>query len=92
MAKVVRTPVGEVDERSELAQEIEHKPDGTRKIKMPNKLDALTLDARLCGELDAAPRISVGLRLEVIAGRAESQPEKLAQAVEIEPTTEDLAD
>ncbi len=51
LAQVVRTPIGEVDERSTLAQSLKVSKDGDREIKMVGKLEALTLDAKLAGEL-----------------------------------------
>ncbi len=48
--KVVLTPIGEVDERSVLCQSAEHSDTGT-KFKMPCKLKALELNAKLQGWL-----------------------------------------
>lgn len=62
LASVVRTPVGEVNESSPLAQKVKRSTrrdkDGaeteTEEIEIPGKLRALELDARLAGELDSA--------------------------------------
>lgn len=50
---VVQTPIGAVDENSVLAQTLKRGETGdVREIRMPDKLRALELDARLAGELD----------------------------------------
>lgn len=70
LASVVRTPVGEVNEFSPLAQEVtyEESEKGSRtKVKMPNKLEALQLDARLRGELDGVHGDKPALRLRLVA-------------------------
>ena len=56
LASVVRTPIGEVDEKSTLCQEISDEEDpatgrSRRRVKMPDKLKAIDLDAKLSGEL-----------------------------------------
>ena len=51
-AKVLKTPVGQVDENSPLAQEVsyvEGKNGATKKVKMVNKIAALELDNKLAG-------------------------------------------
>ena len=53
LANLIRTPVGEVDEKSPLAQEVHIGQDGI-KIKMADKLRALDLDSKLAG--DYAPQ------------------------------------
>jgi hypothetical protein len=53
LADVVRTPVGEVDETSPLAQEVttEHGEFGTKKkVKMPDKTKAIELDSKIAGD------------------------------------------
>jgi hypothetical protein len=70
LAAVVRTPVGSIDEHSPLAQEVtieEGEGRSRKKVKMPNKLDALTLDARLRGELDGVHGDKPSLRLRLVA-------------------------
>jgi hypothetical protein len=60
LASIVRTPIGEVDESSALAQKVKRstrrdKYGGeteTEEIELPNKLRAVELDARLAGELE----------------------------------------
>ena len=50
LARVVRTPIGEVDESSDLCQSCEIDDKGGRKYKMPDKLRAIQLDNDLSGE------------------------------------------
>lgn len=49
LARVVRTPIGEVDRTSDLCQEVTETPDST-KYKMPDKLGAIRIDNDLAGE------------------------------------------
>ncbi len=49
LARVVRTPIGEVDRTSDLCQEVTETDDST-KYKMPDKLSAIRLDNDLAGE------------------------------------------
>lgn len=51
LADVVRTPIGKIDERSPLCQSVEHKPDGSVKLKMVPKLESLLANAKLQGWL-----------------------------------------
>ena len=51
LADVVRTPVGEVDEKSPLCQSFKVDGEGKIEYKTPDKLKALELDAKLAGEL-----------------------------------------
>jgi len=67
LAKVVRTPIGEVDEDHIIAQEVKTGPDG-RTVKMPNKLQALELDSRLMGEFQDSMRLDVSEKVLKIAG------------------------
>jgi phage terminase small subunit len=50
LAKVLRTPIGEIDERSPLCQSFEIGKEGERKYKMPDKLKAISEDNDLAGE------------------------------------------
>lgn len=53
LRSVVLTPIGKVNECSELAEELTEMVSdngNTRKVKMPSKLKALQLDAMLAGE------------------------------------------
>jgi hypothetical protein len=63
LAKAVRTPVGELHEGSDLAQEVtitESKEGTSRKVKAVDKLRALELDSRLAGDFyaDRTPQAS----------------------------------
>jgi len=51
---VVTTPIYVVDETNPLCQSAERTKDGSVRIKMPDKLRALELDAKLAGELKAS--------------------------------------
>jgi hypothetical protein len=59
LAKLVRTPIVEVDEESELAEEMRVSPDGTTSVKIPSKLKAIELDARIMGEFKDSVRLDV---------------------------------
>lgn len=62
LALVVNTPADEVDERSPLCQsaDFSETPTGSsRKLRMPDKLKALELDARLAGELRESHEVDV---------------------------------
>lgn len=62
LALVVNTPADAVDERSPLCQQADfsESPSGTsRKLRMPDKLKALELDARLAGELRESHELEV---------------------------------
>lgn len=50
LAAIVRTPIGRVDEHSPLCQYF-HRTKTSLRITMPDKLQAILLDARLAGEL-----------------------------------------
>lgn len=49
LTRVLRTPVGEVDERSDLCGEVTYLKDGTSKVKMIGKLDAMKELNRMMG-------------------------------------------
>jgi len=55
LARVARTPIGEITAQSDLCQEhtVTSAENGTRteKIKMPSKLDAIKMDLQIMGEL-----------------------------------------
>lgn len=50
LAKIVRTPIARVDEFDEIVSEVKESVDGSKTIKMPDKLKALELDSRLTGD------------------------------------------
>lgn len=59
LANIVRTPLIDADEHNNLAEEVKHNPDGSRVIKMPSRLKALELDARIMGEFRDTVRLDV---------------------------------
>lgn len=87
LASIVRTPVGEVNESSPLAQKVKRTSStnkngqtfDTEEIELPGKLRAIELDAKLAGELDNNKTdpglISVALiRLELPQAANEKPP------------------
>lgn len=73
LRSVVKTPIGDVDETSELAQSVKRSTRRTRdgetiedtEIKLPDKLRAVELDAKLAGELDfGANGINITLTID----------------------------
>lgn len=58
LADIVRTPVGEVTENSPLCQSYKIDNEGKIEYKMPDKLKALELDAKLAGELREQAQVS----------------------------------
>lgn len=66
LAKVVRTPVGEVDGMHELAQELRVSRDGIS-VKLPSKLQAIELDARLMGEFKDTVKLEVSEKVIELA-------------------------
>ena len=50
IARVLRTPIGEIDETSDLAQGVKYSDEGGKEIKMPDKLRAIAIDNDLAGE------------------------------------------
>ena len=91
LAQVVRMPAGMIDETSPLCQAVKVRADGAREIKMPNKLQALELDAKLAGEfvtrLEVSGSIKHVLTADERARRLEQIIEKRAKAREIETIT-----
>jgi hypothetical protein len=71
LASVVRTPVGDLDRDSQLAQEWTEETNafgGKTKVKMPCKLRALELHAKLAGELSEKNQPDTGITINVIIG------------------------
>lgn len=68
LSDAVRTPIGEIDENSPLAQEVEYKEDGSRKVKSVPKLGAIEQLAKLAGWGSQAER--PGIRLRLVASQA----------------------
>lgn len=52
LAKVLRTPIGQIDESSPLCQSFEIGKEGERKYKMPDKLKAIERDDALAPEVE----------------------------------------
>lgn len=75
LATIVRTPVGDVTERSPLAQKVKRRVDkdggSSEEIELPGKLRAIELDARLAGELDGSA--SIGVSIQVLNGNVAMQ-------------------
>jgi hypothetical protein len=74
LRRVVVTSIGEVDEKSPLCQSAEYSEDG-RKFKMPDKLKAIELDAKLAGEFREQVEVKVdglGELLKAIRGGKQS--------------------
>jgi len=69
LARVVRTPIGEVDEASDLCQAMEVNDSGGRKYKLPCKIAAIKLDNDLAGEGSEA-KANEGVRSILDAVRA----------------------
>lgn len=64
LKRVVDTPIGDIDHRSDLCQErtVTTSEDGcTEKIKMPGKLGAIELDSKLAGDLRDKVEVEHGL-------------------------------
>lgn len=59
LAKIVRTPIAEVDADHPIAQELTIRADGSQSVKIPSKLQALELDARIMGEFKDSMRLEV---------------------------------
>lgn len=67
LARVVRTAPGEVDCSDDVAQEIRVGSDGTTTVKLPSKLQALELDARIMGEFKDSMRLEVSEKVIELA-------------------------
>lgn len=80
LARVIRTPIGELDETSDLVHSLEYTEHG-KKIKAHDKLKAIELDAKIAGELDASEKSVNVLQIEVLNARL--LEEKQAQVVEV---------
>lgn len=80
LADAWRTPVGEIDETSPLAQEVTYKDqldkEGNvvyreKKVKMVGKIEAMKLDAQLAGELKDDKGSNANITLNLLAERLE---------------------
>lgn len=66
----VLTPIGKIDEMNPLCQEMTISPDGSKKLKMPDKLKALELAAKLQNFLGDRAGDKPHVRLQLIASGA----------------------
>jgi hypothetical protein len=85
LARAVRTPVGELHEGSDLAQEvtiIEGKEGTTKRIRGVDRLRALELDSRLAGDFyaDRTPQASNPFLLIVSLGKSAPPASLLGEA------------
>lgn len=93
LARAVRTPVGELHEGSDLAQEVtitESKEGTTKRIKGVDRLRALELDSRLAGDFyaDRTPQASNPFLMIVSLGKTAGPAQLVGetQAVPHPPT------
>jgi hypothetical protein len=85
LARAVRTPVGELHEGSDLAQEVtitESKEGTTKRIKGVDRLRALELDSKLAGDFyaDRTPQASNPFLLIVSLGKSAPSASLLGDA------------
>lgn len=77
LASIVRTPIGNVNEDSPLAQKVKRRSDKdgsrTEEIELPGKLRAIELDARLAGELDSNRNGNGSINLNILTNQAAVQ-------------------
>jgi phage terminase small subunit len=95
LAKVVRTPVGELHEGSELAQEVtisETKEGTVKKIKAVDKVRAIEVDNKMSGDnfADREPQANNHFSILVQVSRLAAQNMARANAVEVEPKAVEL--
>ena len=98
LARCVRTPVGELHEGSDLAQEVtitESKEGTTKRIKGVDRLRALELDSKLAGDFyaDRTPQASNPFTLIVALGKSAPSASLLgeSQSVSHPPTLRDTS-
>jgi hypothetical protein len=63
LARLVRTPIADIDEESELAEEVRVANDGSTTVKVPSKLKAIELDTRIMGEFKDSVRLEVSEKI-----------------------------
>lgn len=70
LTDAMSTPVGRIDADNPLAQEVEDRPDGSRKVKGVPKLPAVELLAKLQGWLDSGrgSESTVAVQININAG------------------------
>jgi hypothetical protein len=89
LAKAVRTPVGELHEGSDLAQEVtitEGKEGTSRKVKAVDKLRAIELDSKLAGDFyaDRTPQASNPFLMIVSLGKSASPAQLVGDAQSVQ--------
>jgi hypothetical protein len=67
LAKIIRSAPGEINEKDAICQGFKFTRDG-REFKMPDKLRAIELDAKLAGELKDQPAAVEGITIIVSQG------------------------
>lgn len=98
LAKVVRTPVGEVDSNHVLAQEVTKRYDSngnmlSETVRMPSKLDAVELDAKLAGDLSNGGQVVVPVSLNftsILGALPDTTGIPSATKIEVAPAQETL--
>jgi len=78
LARAVRTPVGEITEASDLAQEVtfsEGKEGSSRKVKAVDKLKAIELDSKIAGDFysDRSPQAMNPFAFIIQLGRQQGE-------------------
>lgn len=93
LAAIVRTPISQIDEHSPLAQSVKYSYRRTKRgrrtleekeVKVPNKLAAIELDARLAGELDGQGERGKSVRLRIVAQGAGEAAQTLAAELDVD--------
>jgi hypothetical protein len=71
LADIVRTPIAKIDGHNKLAQFARYDENGNMtEVRMPSKLTAIELDAKLAGELSDT-QVNVGIGLQLVNQRLE---------------------
>lgn len=96
LAAIVRTPIGQIDENSPLAQSVEYELKGASrdqegrmvmKVKTPDKIRASELDAKMAGELvesGTTVNVTENKAIVVMLPAAIAAPRRVARVVEAE--------
>jgi hypothetical protein len=71
LARAVRTPISAISADSDLAQGIKYDREGNAELRIPDKLKALELDAKLAGELKEQAQVSQTFNFAMLGDRAE---------------------
>lgn len=73
LARAVRTPLSSISADSDLAQGIKYDREGNAELKIPDKLKALELDAKLAGELKEQVTVSNSFNFAMLGDHADEQ-------------------